>query len=118
VPTESIKNDSTYLMPLGIIPKQHLKTAFRRTLQIASSLLSYEPDPTASVKHQRQVFQVPLTKGRDICSWSLNELDKRRDRDLLPPISATYEYVVDVLRFTGVGRLTNALNRLRRARGI
>lgn len=84
-------------MPLRIVPKENLKTAFRGTLQIASALLAHESNATTSVKHQRQVCQVPLAKSRNICVRRLNELRQRFNRDLLPPVSTTHEDVVDLL---------------------
>jgi hypothetical protein len=118
VPTEGIENDSTYFMPLRIIPKEHLKAAFRGTLQITSPLLTHETDATPSVKHESKVSQVPLAKSRNVCGRRVNELRQSLELDLLPPVSATHEDVADLLCFARIRRLTNPLNRLRRAHWI
>jgi phosphate uptake regulator len=62
VPAESLKNDSAYFVSLGIFLEEHLEAALGGALKITSSLLAYEADPTASIEHQRQMSQVPLTE--------------------------------------------------------
>ena len=115
VSSEGIENDSTYFMPFRIVSKEHLKAAFWGTLQITSPLLTHKTDATATVKHEGKVCQIPPAKGPNVHARRLHALRQRLELDLLPPVSTTHEDVANLLCFARIRRLTNSLNRLRRA---